>query len=79
MFVLGSSSNVVSEIAERRDRMKRSSAKGCGRSDEYASFPRPRDDGLHVPVCEGTGILVRRDMGSLGVSSFQQGTSMIVF
>jgi len=47
---------------------------GCGRYDEVASFRRPRDDGLGLDVgpCAGEGIVVRRDMGSLGVSSFQQ-------
>jgi hypothetical protein len=69
-----STSDIVSEIAERRDRMKTySSIQGCAPTDEVASFRRPRDDGLNIPVCERTGIIVRRDMGSLGVSSFQQG------
>jgi hypothetical protein len=47
---------------------------GCGRYDAPSSFLRPRDDGagLDVGPCVGRGIVVRRDMGSLGVSSFQQ-------
>jgi len=48
--------------------------RGCGRGDKTAPFLRPRDDGaqLKVPPCPTRGIVVRRDMGSLGVSSFQQ-------
>lgn len=47
---------------------------GCSRNDTHASFWRPRDEsGPNVPLpCVGSGLVLRRDMGSLGVTSFQQ-------
>ena len=62
--------------------------RGCGPNDPPTTFRRPRDDGLQStskgtgpgPIrfsapggpCKGRGVILRRDMGSLGVSSFQQ-------
>lgn len=46
---------------------------GCGPQDATALFRRPRDDAVGLPnACPNRGIILRRDMGSLGVSSFQQ-------
>jgi len=46
---------------------------GCGPQDATAPFRRPRDDAVGLPnACPNRGIILRRDMGSLGVSSFQQ-------
>jgi len=46
---------------------------GCGPQDATAPFRRPRDDAVGFPsACPNRGIILRRDMGSLGVSSFQQ-------
>jgi hypothetical protein len=87
-LAVGKKTSIVDEIKLLREReassqkhnspielSEESTPKGCGRNDRSASFLRPRDDGIGPdlpPPCRGQGLILRRDMGSVGVSSFQQ-------
>ncbi len=57
----------------RADEAPGVTVKGCGKADATAPFLRPRDDvAPNAYNCQGSGVILRRDMGSVGVSSFQQ-------
>ena len=74
-------SSITDEIAARRTVARNSYYNpedekpihpGCGPNDKRSNFRRPRDEAGAGEPCPGQGVVVRRDMGSLGVSSFQQ-------
>jgi hypothetical protein len=79
--VAASSISIAEEIVARRHIARNSyynpdeeegEHPGCGANDETATFLRPRDEAGAGAPCQKAGVVVRRDMGSLGVSSFQQ-------